>query len=120
MAAGEHHPQLLVPDRGGGKRLVHRRRERPFRLENRASSGANIRAVRWRRTMSSARLRANGHQPARGVLRHATDLPHIEGAAEGVLDDVFCQRQVVDTKDPRQRRDQAAGLPTKQVLAEIH
>jgi hypothetical protein len=60
------------------------------------------------------------HQPGAGIVRNAAHLPHFQRAAEGVLHDVFCQREVVHTKDARERRHKATGLAAKEVLAQFH
>ena len=43
-------------------------------------------------------------------------IPHLQRAAEGVLHDIFRQRQVVDAEDARQRRNETPRLTTEQVL----
>src|SRR5262249_16051877 len=49
-----------------------------------------------------------------------TEFPHFQRAAEGVLYDVFCQREIVDSKDASQRRDHAAGFTPKQMMTWLH
>jgi hypothetical protein len=46
------------------------------------------------------------HQPCGRIVGDATHLPHFERAAEGVLNDVFRQREVVNAEDTYQGRDQ--------------
>ena len=61
-----------------------------------------------------------GHQPGGWVLRHAAEFPDLQRAAEGVLDDVFRQREVVDSEDARQSGDHPPGFAAEQVIARLH
>ena len=61
-----------------------------------------------------------GHQPSRGILGHAAEFPDLERAAEGVLHDVFCQREVVHPEDARERGDHAPGFAPKEMIAGFH
>jgi hypothetical protein len=54
------------------------------------------------------------------IVRNTGEPPHFQGSAEGVLNDIFCQRQIVDTKDPRQRGHHAAGFAPEKVFAKLH
>src|ERR1700751_4314508 len=60
------------------------------------------------------------HEPGGGVFRHAAILPDLERAAEGVLDDVFCQREVMDTEHAGQRGHHPPRLPPEQILVQPH
>ena len=46
--------------------------------------------------------------------------PHLQRAAEGVLDDVFRQREVANAEDARQGGDEPSGLPPEQMLVGLH
>ena len=54
------------------------------------------------------------------VFRHATEFPNLHGAAEGILHDVLCQREVVDTEDPRESGHHAPGFAPKEKIARFH
>src|SRR5262249_9495069 len=58
-----------------------------------------------------------GHQPGRRILRHTMEFPHFQRAAEGVLHDVFRQREIVDSKDASQGRDHPARFVAEKMLA---
>jgi len=60
------------------------------------------------------------HQPRRGILRESAEGPHLHRAAEGVLHDVFRQREVVDAEYARERGNHAPRFPTEQMVAELH
>ena len=47
-------------------------------------------------------------------------MPELERAAEGVLNDVFCQREVVHAKDPCQRGNQLSRLSPEKMVVEFH
>ncbi len=119
MTAGKHHPQLLVADRAGGECLLDNRRARPLGLEQ----PAQLRRERPGRTLAAQDVERpilrGGHQPGTGILRDAARLPHLQRAAEGVLHDVFCQRQVVHPEEARERGDHAPRLAAEEVLVEV-
>jgi len=50
------------------------------------------------------------HKPRGRICGDAMELPNFNRAAEGVLDDVFCQRKVVDAEEPRERDHHASGF----------
>src|SRR5437899_3218945 len=87
---------------------------------NRPSSGAKVRAVRSRRRTSRARFFAVAISHVGGVLRQSAEFPHLERAAEGVLHHVFRQREVLDSKDARQRGDHAPRFAPKQMVAGMY
>src|SRR5262249_59042219 len=62
----------------------------------------------------------HGHQPGGGVFWHALEFPNLQRTAEGVLDDVLRQRQVVNTEHARERGDHAPRLTPKEVVARLH
>src|SRR6516164_9029383 len=86
---------------------------------SRPSSGAKVRAVRWRRRTSSARFFAVAISHAEG-FSGGPWTPHLQRAAEGVLDDILRQREVVDAKDPRQRGDHASRLAPEEMIVKLH
>lgn len=61
-----------------------------------------------------------GHEPRRGILGDAAELPHLQRAAEGVLHHVFCQREVLDAEDARQRGDHPPRFPPEEMLVQLH
>ena len=85
-----------------------------------SSSGAKVWAVRCRRKTSSARFFATAIRPGGGVFWHALEFPNLQRTAEGVLDDVLRQRQVVNTEHARERGDHAPRLTPKEVIARLH
>ena len=56
---------------------------------------------------------------ALSVFRNAARLPHLERAAEGVLYNVFCQREVVHAEDARERGDHPSRLMSEQMVVEL-
>ena len=116
MAAGEHHAQLIVFDRVSSKELFDRRGERPFALEQ----PPQFRRERARRALAPQNVERavlrRGHEPRGRVLRHAAEFPHFQRAAEGVLHDVFRQREVVDSEDARQRGDHAPRFAPEKMI----
>ena len=120
ITAREHHPQLLVVDGVRGEGLVDEGGDRPFRLEQAAHLGRE----RARRPLAPDDVECpvlrRRHEPGGRVLGHAADLPHLQRPAEGVLDDVFRQREVVHTEDPRERGNHAPRLTPEEMLAQLH
>ena len=47
-------------------------------------------------------------------------MPHLERSTEGVLNNVFCERDVVDSNEAREHGDRAAGLMPKEMVREFH
>ena len=112
MTARKHHAQLIVPERFLREQLLVGL-EHPGQLRCERPGGA-LAPQRVERTV----LRGS-HEPRRGIVRHAPKRPHLEGAAEGVLHDVFRQRQVLDAEDARQRGDQPPRFPPEQMLVQL-
>jgi hypothetical protein len=73
-----------------------------------------VRAVRWRRRTSSARFFAAAKMPGGWIFGHAAEFPPLHGAAEGILHDILCQREVVDTEDPRESGYHPPGFAPKE------
>src|SRR6516165_12602201 len=120
MTAGEHHAQQIVFDRVRGKEFLDDRGECPLALQKPAQlrrKGAS-RALAPQ-DVQCAILRG-GHEPRRRVFRQPANSPHLQRAAEGVLHDVLCQREVVDPKDARQRGDHAPRLVSEKMIAGLH
>jgi hypothetical protein len=69
--------------------------------------------------MSSARFFAVAISQAEGFSGTPRNF-HTSSAAEGVLDDVLRQREVVDPEDPRERGHHASRLVPEEMIAEIH
>src|SRR5213593_264971 len=86
---------------------------------NRPSSGAKVRTVRSRRSTSRARCFAVAMSHAEG-FSGTPELPHLQRAAEGVLHHVFCQREVFDAEDARQRGDHSPRFPPEEMLVQLH
>jgi hypothetical protein len=120
MTACEHHSQLLIPNGVRRKRLVDNRGDRPLGLEQPPYLGRKrARGALAPHDVERTILRRR-HQPRGRVLRHAADLPHFQRTAEGVLDDVLCQRQVVHAEDSRERGDHPSRLAPEEVFVQIH
>src|SRR5262249_28891597 len=60
------------------------------------------------------------HQPGRRVFRHTSVFPQFQRAAEGVLDDVLRQREVMDSEDPAERGDHAPCFSPEKVFRTLH
>lgn len=116
MAAGEHHPELIVLESLGLEHFVDDGRERPLRVEQPPELGRERPRGALAPEDIERRVLRGRHEPRGRVVRHAAELPHRERAAEGVLNDVLRQRQVVDPEDTCERRDHAPRLATEQVL----
>jgi hypothetical protein len=67
-----------------------------------------MRAVRSRRSTSGARFFAVAISHAEGFSGTPRNFPHLERSAEGILHDVFCQREVMNSEDARKRGNHAA------------
>ena len=120
MAAGKHHAQLIVLDGLRREDFLDRRRERPFAFKQAAEFGREgARGALAAEDVERAVFR-RGHEPRRGVLGHASEFPDLERAAEGVLHDVFCQREVMDSEDARKRGDHAPRFAPKEMVAGFH
>src|SRR6516162_5727859 len=120
MTAGEHHSEQIVLYRVGGKEFLDDRSEGPLALQK----PAQLRRKAARRALTPQDVEravlGGGHQPCRGVLRHPANAPHLQRAAEGVLHDVLCQREVVDAEDACQRGDHAPRLASEEMIAGPH
>src|SRR5437899_261116 len=120
VAAGEHHAQLIVLDGVCPKQLLDGGRQLLVGLEQ----PAQLRRERACRALApqyvdGAMLRG-GHEPCGRIVRHPAKRPHLQRAAEGVLRHVFCQREVLDTEDARQRGDDPPRLSPEQMLVQLH
>src|SRR6516225_8444513 len=120
MTAGEHHAQQIVLDRVRRKEFLDDRGECPLALEKPAELRRKAACCALTPQDVERAVLCGGHQPGRRVLRHAPNSPHLQRAAEGVLHDVFCQREVVDAKDARQRGDHAPRLAPEEMIAGLH
>jgi hypothetical protein len=117
VTAGEHHPQLVVPQRGG---QVRQRR-----------SGAGVRALGIRLSadlrsespggalpsqLADGPVARRSHQPRGRVVRDAPEGPHLDRRGERLLHRVLGERQVMHAQHPGQRRDEPAGFTPEEVL----
>src|ERR1700735_1570436 len=59
------------------------------------------------------------HQPRRRIGRHPVKLPNLNRAAEGILYDVFGQRKVLNTEEPRERDHHPPRLVPEQLRIEL-
>ena len=119
-AAGEHHAQLIVLDLLGGEKLLDGGGQRPFAFQQAAQFGRES-AGRALASQDVERTVFRGHhQPGRGILGHAAELPDLECAAESVLHHVFRQRQVVDSEDARERGHHAPRFMPEEMIARLH
>jgi len=119
MTAGEHHPKLIVLDRVRVEHLVDRRNQRPLALDHAGQlGGVAARCPLAAQNVDGAML-GRGHQPRGGVRGHPAELPHLDRAAEGVLYDVFCQREVVNAEEPRERDHHASGFVPEELGVEL-
>src|SRR5580704_2447633 len=119
MATGKHHTELIVLDGGRAEKLLDRGRDGPFAFEEASQLGSK----RARGALAAKDVQntvfGRGHEPGGWVFRHAAELPDLQRAAEGVLNDVFRQREVVDSEDARQSGDHPPGFPAEQVIARL-
>src|SRR5215475_5312619 len=84
---------------------------------SRPSSGAKVRAVRSRLKTSSARFLAVAISQAEGLSGTPR---HFQTSAEGVLDNVFRQGEVVYSENPRQGGDHTPRLVPEKMIAGFH
>jgi len=120
MAAGEHHPKLIVFDRVCSKKLLDDGGEGPLAFEQLPQLWReSARGALAPQDVESAVL-CGGHEPCGRVLRQSAEFTHLERAAEGVLHDVFRQREVVNSKDARQRGDHARRFAPKKMIAGLY
>ena len=120
MTAREHHPKLLVADRGRGKGLVHDRGDRPLGFEQPPYLGREGACRPLAPEDVECPVLRRRHEPRRRVFRNAANPPHLQRSAEGVLYDVFCERQIVHAEDSRERDDHAPRLAPEEMLVQVH
>src|SRR5215467_12186388 len=120
MAAREHHPKLAVFDRLRFELLLDSRRERPFTLEQPPQLWCELTRGAFAAQHVERAVLRRGHEPRGRVFRHTPEFPHFQRAAEGVLHNVFCQREVMHSKNARQRGNDAPRFAPKQMLIELH
>src|SRR5262249_60080194 len=120
MAAGKHYAQQVVLDGVRVEQFGDGWGECPLAVEQvlqlrHKSLGCPLPPQNVNRPV----LR-DSHQPGRGVFGHAAEFPHLQRTAEGVLDDVLRQRQVVNTEHARQCVDHAPRLTPEDIVARLH
>ena len=119
MAAGEHQPQLVVGDSDRIENFFDRIGDRPLGLQQ----ASQVRCERSCRALAPQNVESailcRLHQPRRRILRNAAEFPNLQRAAEGVLHDVFCQREVVKTEHARERCDHPSRFVAEQVVAKL-
>ncbi len=115
MTAGEHHAQLVVPDfpaKSGfdvSTRLVDRQDgplEKLLLFALNASSTKRIEGF----------VLGYSEKPRLGMVGNAVKRPGAECLNQGVLDDVFRQLEVFETKDPSEMRDHLPRLMAEQMV----
>src|SRR5215831_11139571 len=120
LAAGEHHAKEVVLDRVRRKELFDGGGECPLAVQQ----ASQLRREGSRRALAPQNVECpvlrGRQQPCGRVVRHTTEFPHLQRAAEGVLHDVFCQREVVHAEHPGERGDHAPRLAPEQMIAGLH
>ena len=118
VAAREHHPKLVVPERVREKERVHGGPERPLALER----ATELRREPLRRALTPQdvdRAVLRGDDEERRVMPGDTPVaPHLEGVGERILDDVLREGEVLHTEDSRQDDHQAPRLAPKESIVE--
>ena len=117
MTAREHHPQLVVSERG--RQVRHRRsgiRVRPLGIRLAADLRSESPGGAVPAQLADRAVARRGHQPGRGIVRHAPEGPHLHRHGERLLHGVLGERQVVDAEHPDQRRDEPARFAAEEVL----
>src|ERR1700687_2403101 len=90
LAARKHHAQLIVFDRVRGEKLRNGGDERPFALVQTAKLWCKrARCALAAQNVYRAVL-CGRHEPRGWIVGYAAQLPNLQRAAEGVLNDVFC------------------------------
>src|SRR5277367_310260 len=101
------------------EKFVDNRRQRPLAFEEAPEFGSEgARGAFTPKDIDSAMFRRR-HEPRGGIIGEAAKLPDFQRAAEGVLYDVFRQREVVDSEDAGERRDHASGFVPEKMLVEL-
>ena len=101
------------------ERLIDRRRDRGFGVQRTAQLGRE----RARRPLAAQDVQRSvlrrHHQPGAGILRYTADFPDLQSPAEGVLDHVLCEREVVNAEQPGQRRNHAPRLVPEKMIDKL-
>src|SRR6266704_1917221 len=117
MAAREHHPELVVPERGRQKELLYNWPQGPFALDPTSELRRKPPSRAFAAQQVDRAVLGGRHQERRVVLRDSVDRPRFDGLRERVLHHVFRERQVPDAKDARERGQETRPLMPKKVLA---
>src|SRR5271154_3625046 len=120
MAAGKHHAQLIVFDRVGREEFFDSGPERPFGFQPVGEFGSKSERGALATQNINGAIFCRGHQPCGRIFRSSAILPNFQRAAEGVLDDVFCQRQILHSEDARKRGHHASRLAPEKMLVKPH
>jgi hypothetical protein len=104
MTTGKHHPQQVVSNCVRCKEFFNCWSESPFTLDEPAQLGLKSASCPLTPKDIYGTILGGRMSQADG-FSGTTNFPHFKRTAEGVLHDVFCQREIVRSKDARQRGD---------------
>src|ERR1700756_1559738 len=116
MTTGKHHAKLIVFDRVCSKEILDDGRDGPFAREQPSQLGRERAHGALAPQDVECAILCRSHEPRGGVLWHTAEFPHLKRTAEGILYDVFCQGEVVHSKDPRQRGDHAPRFAPEEMI----
>src|SRR5579863_3077388 len=120
MAARKHHAKLIVFDADRIEDIRDRVGQGPFGLQQSSQIRRKRQGGAFAPQHVDGAIPRGLHQPGRRVFRDAAELPNLQRATEGILDDVFCQRKIMNAECPREGGDHASRLSAKEMVAQLH
>jgi hypothetical protein len=120
MAAREHHAKLIVFDADWIEDLLDCIGQGPLGLQQSPEIRRKVQGGTFAPQYVDGAILRGLHEPRGRVFRNSAELPNLQGPAEGVLDDVFCQRKIVKAECPREGGDHASCLSAKEMVAQLH
>src|SRR5215472_243761 len=101
MTAGKHHPQLVVLDDLRREKSFNGRCECPLAMNVTAQLGLESSSRALTPEDVNGAILGCGHEPGGRIFGHTSKLPNLQRPAEGVLNDIFRQGEVVGSEDAR-------------------
>src|SRR5579859_1874333 len=120
MTAGEYHAQQLVLDEALVQVFVQRRGDGLLAQQMPPQFRCKLPGGPLATQYIERPILCRRHQPRRGVVRYATELPDFQCAANGVLDHVLDQVEVVYAEDAGEHGDKTRRLVPEEVVSSAH
>src|SRR5580692_2092350 len=117
MTAREHHAELVVLDAYRIEDLVDRIGQSPLRLQQSSQVGRKSQGRTFASHQVDGAILRGLHEPRGWVFGNTAELPNLQRSAEGVLDDVFCQREIMQAKCPREGGDHTSRFAAEEMVA---